>query len=159
MICAHPNQAAHFEIHRVHETQSPLCPEHMSLEYNTIACRQRAHKCCDSCLFCVIIDIWILLKMYCHFVRSRGRGKATGWTTGVRFSAGAVMGCFLFATASRPALEPTQPPIQWVPASLTLGIKWPGREADCSPPSSYEAKNVWGYTSTPAIRLHVILLS
>jgi hypothetical protein len=29
----------------------------------------------------------------------------------------------LFATASRPALQPTQPPIQWVPWSLSLGIK------------------------------------
>jgi hypothetical protein len=29
------------------------------------------------------------------------------------------------------------------------GIKWPGREADHSSPSSAEVKNAWSYTSTP----------
>jgi hypothetical protein len=35
------------------------------------------------------------------------------------------LGIFLF-TASRTALGPTQPPIQWVPGALSLGVKWPG---------------------------------
>jgi hypothetical protein len=48
---------------------------------------------------------------------------------------------FLFTTSSRPALGPTQPPIQWVPGTLSLGVKWPGFEADHSPPSSAEIKN------------------
>jgi hypothetical protein len=65
----------------------------------------------------------------------------------VRFPAGA--GNFLFTTAFRTALGPNQPPIQWVPGALSLGIKWPGREADHSPPSSAEVKNSWTYTSTP----------
>jgi hypothetical protein len=43
----------------------------------------------------------------------------------------------------------TQPPIQWVPGTLSLGIKRPGREADHSPPFSAEVKNAWSYTSTP----------
>jgi hypothetical protein len=30
------------------------------------------------------------------------------------------------STASRLALGPTQPPTQWVPGSLSLGVKWPG---------------------------------
>jgi hypothetical protein len=38
------------------------------------------------------------------------------------------------------ALEPTQPPIQWVPGALSLGVKRPGREADHSPPSRAEVK-------------------
>jgi hypothetical protein len=46
------------------------------------------------------------------------------------------LGIFLFTTASRMTLEPTQPPIQWVPGALSLGVKWPGHEADHSPPSS-----------------------
>jgi hypothetical protein len=46
----------------------------------------------------------------------------------------------LFTTASRMALEPTQPPIQWVPGALSLGVKRLGREADYSPPSSAEVK-------------------
>jgi hypothetical protein len=50
------------------------------------------------------------------------------------------LGIFLFATASRPALGPTQPPIQSVPGTLSLGVKRPGHEADLSPPSSAEVK-------------------
>jgi hypothetical protein len=40
------------------------------------------------------------------------------------------LGIFLFTTASRTALGPTQPPIQWLPGALSLGVKWLGREAD-----------------------------
>jgi len=43
-------------------------------------------------------------------------------------------------TASRTALGPTHPPNQWVPGTLSLGAKRPGREADNSPPSSAEFK-------------------
>jgi hypothetical protein len=50
---------------------------------------------------------------------------------------------YLYATASRPALGPTQPPIEGVPGPLSQGIKWPGRE------SSAEMKNAWNYTSNP----------
>jgi len=50
---------------------------------------------------------------------------------------------------SRSVLGPTQLPIQWVPGSLSLEVKWPGHEADHSPPSSAEIKNVWSYTSIP----------
>jgi hypothetical protein len=42
------------------------------------------------------------------------------------------------------ALGPTQPPIQWVPAVLSLGVKRPGREADHSPSSSAEVKECAG---------------
>jgi hypothetical protein len=47
------------------------------------------------------------------------------------------------------ALGPTQPPIQWVPGALSLGVKRPEREADHLPPSSAEVKNAWSYASTP----------
>jgi hypothetical protein len=56
----------------------------------------------------------------------------------VRFPAKA--GNFFFTIASRGALRPTQPPIQWVSGALSLGIKRPDREADHSPPSSAEVK-------------------
>jgi hypothetical protein len=42
----------------------------------------------------------------------------------VRFPAGA--GNFLFTTASRTALGPTQPPINWVPGALSLKDKAAG---------------------------------
>jgi hypothetical protein len=66
---------------------------------------------------------------------------------------------FLFTTASKPALGPTQPPIQWTPGALSMGIKWPGSEADDTPPSSAEVKNAWNYTSIAPIRLHGVVLS
>jgi hypothetical protein len=54
----------------------------------------------------------------------------------------------LIVTASRPALGPTQPPIQWVPGALSPGIKWPEREANYSPPSTTAVKNFRNYIST-----------
>jgi hypothetical protein len=68
-------------------------------------------------------------------------------------------GDFIFTTASRPGLGPTQPRIQRVPGALSVRVKWPGREADNPPPSSAEAKNVWSYTSTLPVRLHGVVLS
>jgi hypothetical protein len=52
------------------------------------------------------------------------------------------LGIFLLTTASRPALGPTQPPIQWVP-TLSLRVKRPGSKADHLPPPSAEVKNAW----------------
>jgi hypothetical protein len=59
------------------------------------------------------------------------------------------LGIFFLTTASRPALEPTQPQIQWVPGALSLGVKRLGREDDHSPLFSAEVKNAWSYTCTP----------
>jgi hypothetical protein len=42
----------------------------------------------------------------------------------------------------------TQPPIQWVPGTLSPGVKRPGREVDHSPPTSAEVKKTWVNTST-----------
>jgi hypothetical protein len=67
----------------------------------------------------------------------------TGWMIGVLgFDSRRGLGIFLFTTASRTALEPTQPPIQLVPGVLSLGVKRPGREADHSPPSSAEVEEL-----------------
>jgi len=44
-----------------------------------------------------------------------------------------------FPHLSRPALGPTQPPVQWVPG-LSRGKERPGGDADPSPPSSAVAK-------------------
>jgi len=58
------------------------------------------------------------------------------------------LGIFFFTTVSRPAVGPTQPPIQWVTEYLSLGVKQPGHEGDHSPLSSAEVKNAWSYTFT-----------
>jgi hypothetical protein len=57
----------------------------------------------------------------------------------------------LFSTASRPALGPTQSSIQWVlwGGTLSLEVKWMGREADRSPSASAELKN--GEVTSPPL--------
>jgi hypothetical protein len=47
---------------------------------------------------------------------------------------------FLFDTASRQALGPTDPPTKRVPETLSLGVKRPRREAVHSHPSNAEVK-------------------
>jgi hypothetical protein len=69
--------------------------------------------------------------------------RLTGWTIGVLgFDSRRVLGTFLLTTASRTALGPTQPPIQWVPGALSRGggVKRSRRESDHSSPSSAEVK-------------------
>jgi hypothetical protein len=66
------------------------------------------------------------------------------------------LGICLFTTVSRPALEPTQPPIQWIPRALSLGVKQPGCETNYLPPSSAEVKIAWSYTSTLPVCLHEV---
>jgi hypothetical protein len=64
-----------------------------------------------------------------------------GWMIGVlEFVSWQGLGIFLFTTASRMALRPTRPPIQWVPGALSLRVKLLRWEADHSPPSSAKVK-------------------
>jgi hypothetical protein len=68
-------------------------------------------------------------------------GISLGYGLDVRgFESWQGLGIFLFTTASRPAVGPTQPPIQWVPGAPSPGVKRPEPEADHSPPSSAEVK-------------------
>jgi hypothetical protein len=75
--------------------------------------------------------------------------KVQRWFTDGGSSPGRGWEVFLLTTVSRPALGPTQLPIQWVPGAHSLGVKRPGREADHSLPFSAEIKNAWIYTSIP----------
>jgi hypothetical protein len=56
---------------------------------------------------------------------------------------------FLFSTSSRPAVGPTQPPIQWVRGALSPGVKRPGREADHLTSFSAGVKNCGVLTPLP----------
>jgi len=68
---------------------------------------------------------------------------AEGWKFGVLgFDSRLGLGIFLFTTASRTALGPTQPPIHWATRTLSLRVKRPGREAHHSPPANAKVKNV-----------------
>jgi hypothetical protein len=83
---------------------------------------------------------FILSSEYFTPIYSVSTTTDTDWTAGVRFSAEAKE-IFLYSTGSRPALEPTQPPIQWVSGALSPVVKGPGREAKHLSPSSAEAEN------------------
>jgi hypothetical protein len=87
-----------------------------------------------------------LLPDFHQSLRDSSVGIATSYglddrEVGVRIS--------VFSTSSRPALESTQPPIQWVPGALSPGVKRPVRVADHLPPTSAEVKKTCVYTSTP----------
>jgi hypothetical protein len=68
------------------------------------------------------------------------------------------LGIFLLTRASRPALGPSQHPIQWEPGALSLGVKLPGCETDHSPPASAEVKNAWNCAYTPPMHLRGVVL-
>jgi hypothetical protein len=68
----------------------------------------------------------------------------------ILFFGNIVLHFFLFASLPNMALEPTQPPIQWVSGALSPEVKRPGREADYSLPSSAKVKNAWSSISTPS---------
>jgi hypothetical protein len=65
--------------------------------------------------------------------------NSVGIETGYEFDSRQRQGFSLSAT-SRPALGPTQPPIQWVPGALSPAVKRQEREAYHSTPPSAEVK-------------------
>jgi hypothetical protein len=66
---------------------------------------------------------------------------------------------FLISTSSRLVLGPTQPPVQRVQGSLSLGVKRLGREADHSPLTSAKVENTWICTSQFHRYLHGVVLN
>jgi hypothetical protein len=86
--------------------------------------------------------IIIPFRKYMHFNLPGQLSRYSGWLRAGwwGFECRRELGIFLFTTASRPALGPTQSPIRWEAGALSLGIKRPGREADYSPPFTAEVK-------------------
>jgi hypothetical protein len=65
---------------------------------------------------------------------------------------------FIFSIESRPALEPTHPPIQWEPGALSPGVELQKLEADDSVPLVSRLRMVELYLHSP-ICLHGLVLS
>jgi hypothetical protein len=63
----------------------------------------------------------------------------------------------VLSTSFRPALWPTQPPIEWLPRAPSPGVKRSGLEADHSPLTTAEVKNTRIYTFTPYISIGLVL--
>jgi hypothetical protein len=104
------------------------------------------------------------ISNYCTATTFGSHGIAQWYSAGLRsgcrgFESRQGLGIFLFNTASRMALKPTQPPIQWVPDSLYLWVERPGREADHSPPSSAKVKECMELYLHSPIRLHGVVIS
>jgi hypothetical protein len=73
----------------------------------------------------------IALQQEAEIAQWYSAGLWAGWS---RVRVPEEAGNFFFTTASRSAMGPNQPPTQWVPGALSLGVKRPGPEADHSPP-------------------------
>jgi hypothetical protein len=87
----------------------------------------------DGILMAVIMGGTILWDSSICIVRGYGLGG--------RSSIPGRAKTFLFSAHSRPAMRPTQTPIQWARGDLSPEVKRPGHKADHSPPSSVEVKN------------------
>jgi hypothetical protein len=82
------------------------------------------------------------------------------WTVGVLgFDSRRGLGILHFTTVSRTTLGPTQPPIEWIPAAVSMRVQRPEREPDYSPPSSAEVKECAKLYLHSQIRLNGVVLS
>jgi hypothetical protein len=79
-------------------------------------------------------------------------------TDGLGFYSRQGQNMILYTIASRPPLQPTQSPILWALAAISTGLKWPGREANHSPPSSGDVNSDGAIPPLPT-RLHGVVLN
>ena len=85
------------------------------------------------CTKCLVHFLFNLLNLFRHIFR--------------RVRAGILQ--YPSSIASRPALWPTQPPIQSVPEALSPGVERQGRKADHSPPPNAGVNHECSHTSVP----------
>jgi hypothetical protein len=102
------------------------------------AVRTEIQRICVRAVY--VVSILFLEYVIYYSSRKSAVGIATGYMLddggiGVRVPVGSRI---FYSAASRSALGPTRPPIQWVPGALPPGVKRPGREADHSPPTNAE---------------------
>jgi hypothetical protein len=119
--------------------------------FNIIAVKFAADKKCfgarrNSCPYVwfwyLYISITSLSLRSQQTIESRVDLSATGYGLDGRGLNPGRSNIFLFSKASKPILRPSQPPIQWVPGSISPEVKRRWREADYSLPSSGEVKMV-----------------
>jgi hypothetical protein len=122
-----------------HNTTWCHIPEDLDLKYHRQLVHYRVHKSpslvpvlniadnfnLNHCFLDISsLNIFVLLHVISH--SQSVLRWSTGWTIEVLgFDSRRWLGIFLFTTASRTALGPTEHPIQWVPGNLSLGVKWP----------------------------------
>jgi hypothetical protein len=110
--------------------------------------------CRDAFCWCSLVYI-IKLVLFMMLTRSQGSSVSietrqwTGWP-GFNSWKGEWWELF-FHYHIQTSTGPNQFSVQWVPESLTLGVKRPGLEANHSPPSGAEVKNACNHTSTSPI--------
>jgi hypothetical protein len=76
-----------------------------------------------------MMTYWNVKKILLLIGTFRNQGSSVSMTrlrtNGIQFLTGMQMGLFLLITASRLALECTQPLIQWIEGAHSLGVKEP----------------------------------
>jgi hypothetical protein len=90
----------------------------------------------------------MLLIISKHYIYRRSRGSSVSIVSdyglddrAIRVRSTAEAKDLYSSLVSRPALRPTQPPVQLVPGSFPRGKARPRRDADHSPPSTAKVKN------------------
>jgi hypothetical protein len=80
---------------------------------------------------CTIQPTFLQLELgqFCHYTSE----IEAGWPRNQVFNSQEGQEIFLFSTASKSALRPTQPPVQWVLGTVFPRVKQPGHEDDHSP--------------------------
>jgi hypothetical protein len=83
--------------------------------------------------------LFVIIQKQMHSLSTHVSGSSVGIATDYGLDGPGIDSRYrrYFPRLSRPALGPTQPPVQWVPA-LSRGKERPGRAVDHSPPSSPE---------------------
>jgi hypothetical protein len=109
-----------------------------------------------SCAWWAVMTYWWNHTSFTKLLVKNSQCLTTGWTIGrSRFDPRQGQRIFLLATASRPALGLTQPPIQWVPRVLSQGVKrGRGVTLTTHPHLVPRLRMSRSYTSSPPMCVH-----